>query len=184
MSLAARSASDRPRRLRVAELDVSGQSKGAGRKQKRTIMPDACSRADDLPLVLLEVDDGATAQAEDRQARNILRRGRIRVGIRRDVFVVDLDFEFRPGELAPSGLDQPGPLRTMRRSRVGALTASPLLICGDLTLSQQGPMILRSTTKRSKGVAVEPNTCVYISPVASIGMSASLRLPTAARWVA
>ena len=39
-------------------------------------------------------------------------------------------------------------------------------------------MILRSTTKRSKGVAVEPNTRVYISPLASIGMSTSLRLPT------
>lgn len=46
-------------------------------------------------------------------------------------------------------------------------------------LSQHGPVILWSTTKRSKAVAVEPKTCQYCAPAASMGMSDSFRLPSA-----
>jgi hypothetical protein len=54
-----------------------------------------------------------------------------------------------------------------------------LLTLGFAMLSQHGPMILWSTTKRSKAVAVEPKTCEYCSPAASMGMSDSPRLPAA-----
>lgn len=50
--------------------------------------------------------------------------------------------------------------KTGRERAEGArLTASPLLTFGAVTFNQHGPMIFRSTTRRSKGVAVVPNTC-------------------------
>lgn len=66
---------------------------------ERTVMPDASSSADDLALVLLEVDDCPAAQAEDCEARDVLRGGRVGAGERRDVFLVDFGFKLGPREL-------------------------------------------------------------------------------------
>lgn len=62
-------------------------------------MPHATGGADNLSLVLFEMHDRSCAQAEYGQARDILGSCRIARSERRNVRVIGLDFELRPGDL-------------------------------------------------------------------------------------
>jgi hypothetical protein len=77
--------------------EESGQLRSQeGRGERRTVLVDTSGGADDLALVLLEVNDRTTAQAENGEARNVLRSGRIVRGEGRDVLDVDFRFELGP----------------------------------------------------------------------------------------
>jgi hypothetical protein len=70
-----------------------------GRQARRTVFVDTSSSTDDLTLILLEVNDGATTQGENGKARDVLRGGSVVRSKGSDIRNVDFGFELGPREL-------------------------------------------------------------------------------------